>query len=147
MFKTLTWERNHPWMLGAVAILIASVLAHMDVSLPKDSSFFSAVITLGGIFSAFSVTIKSLILSNKEKMKSLRESGYCDVFMKYLAASIDGSLMLCMVGLLGFFDYLSSMTYFTPVVIGLFIYSMFALRRVTMASTAVLRKTERRRAG
>ncbi|MBB3232903.1 hypothetical protein [Halomonas stenophila] len=147
MFQSLTWERRHPYIMGVLAFAGAYGLAYYGVSLPKETSFFSAVITLGGIFSAFSVTIKSLILSNQEKIQSLKETGYHDDFMRYLAIAIDGSLFLCLAGLLGFFKPLASTMIFTPLVIGLLVFSLLAIRRVTMASSAVLKQPKRKRAG
>lgn len=148
MIKSLSWERRHPYILGGMAFVGAFGLAYYyGISLPKEASFYSAVITLGGIFSAFSVTIKSLILSNQEKIKSLKDTGYHDDFMNYLAISIDGSLILCLAGLLGFFKPLASTMAFTPIVIGLLVFSLLSIRRVTMASSAILKKPERKRAG
>ncbi|WP_152483295.1 hypothetical protein [Halomonas sp. THAF5a] len=147
MFQTLTWERSHPYIAGVTAFAGAYGLAKYGVPFPKETSFFSAVITLGGIFSAFSVTIKSLILSNQEKIKSLKETGYHDDLMRYLRTSIDGSLILCIAGLLGFFQPLACAEEFTPLVIGLLVFSLLAIRRVTMASSAVLKQPQRRKAG
>lgn len=147
MLRTLTWERQHPYYLGGLAFVASYLMRYTDIVLPKDASFFSAVITLGGIFAAFSVTIKSLILSNSQKVESLQDSGYYDIFMRYLATSIDASLVLCAIGLLGFIKPLSEVAIFTPLTIGMFAFSLLSLRRVTMASTAVLKQRKRRLAG
>ncbi|RUR52689.1 hypothetical protein [Vreelandella populi] len=145
--NTLTWEKRHPIGLGLIAAAAAGGSAHYGVNLPSDSAFYSSVITLGGIFAAFAVTLKSMMLSNEKKMKILADSGYKPVFMGYISSSVDGALLLCFIGLLGFFDQLSALLWFAPLVIGCFVYALLALRRITLVSNAVIKQTERRNAG
>jgi hypothetical protein len=145
--NTLTWEKRHPIGLGIIAAAASGGAAYYGVNLPSDSAFFSSVITLGGIFAAFAVTLKSMMLSNEKKMKILAESGYKPIFMGYFSSSIDGALLLCFIGLLGFFDQISALFWFAPLVIGCFVYALLALRRTTLVSNAVIRQTEKRSAG
>ncbi|RUR38556.1 hypothetical protein [Vreelandella populi] len=147
MFNDIRWERSFPLVFGLMAAIAAYVMTRYGIDFTKDSSFFSAVITLGGIFSAFSVTIKSIMISNTEKMKVIEESGYKNDFFNYFSRAIDSSLILCAVGMIGFIDKVAGMAITTSLVAGLFVYCLFALRRVTLISSAMLRQKGRPNAG
>ena len=147
MFGTLFWEKWQPLVIGICVSLLAYKLNGYGFDFKKDSAFFSSIITLGGIFSAFSVTIKSIILNNDEKMTSIKRSGYQNLFLRYLSRSIDSSLLLCVVGFLGFIQPLANVSFASAVVAGLFVYCLLALRRITRISTAVLKQGKRPNAG
>lgn len=147
MFNSLFWERWHPFLFSLMSFFGAYAAGFFNIKLPESENFFVAIITLGGVFSAFSVTIKSLLLSKDDKVKSLKENDYFDVMVKYLKSSIDSSLILCLLGFLGFFDFIQEISFFLPVTVGCFVFSLLALRRVTTSSTAILRQTKRKKAG
>lgn len=147
MSGSLSWERVHPYVIGCVTSALVYYFNNCGVDFDKDSAFFSSVITLGGIFAAFTITIKSIILSNEEKMKVITNSGYKQVFLTYMTESTDSSLLLCVIGFLGFIKVIADLSVFSSVVAGVFVFCLLALRRVTRITVAVLKQDTREGAG
>lgn len=147
MRGNLSWERLHPYVIGSVFAALVYYFKDCGIDFDKDSSFYASIITLGGVFAAFTITIKSIILSNDKKMKVITNSGYKDVFLNYLSESTDSSLLLCVIGLLGFIGVIAELPIFSPVVAGLFVFCLLALRRVTRITVAVLKQDEKEGAG
>ena len=90
MFKSRIWERFHPYIIACFTSVFFFYFKDSGIVFEKNSDFFSSIITLGGIFSAFTITIKSIILSNEKKMKVITDSGYKGVFLTYMYCRILG---------------------------------------------------------
>lgn len=126
----ISTEYRLPMLISLVVAFILIVSHEFGLKLPNGSSFYSSIVALGGIFSAFISTMKSILISGNSKLKMLKDSGHIDDLKSYLASAMDSSLILCSIGALGFFEQVSNCYLYPVVVATCFVYSLLSLRRV-----------------
>lgn len=94
-------ERIYPYV-GAIAA--TGAILHWNISFPKGHEILSATITIGAILTGFLATTKSLVVSiDSENMKILRSTKFFGLLVSYLREAIYTSLLLSVVGMIGFF--------------------------------------------
>ena len=122
-------ERLAPFLLG-ILVTIASWLLWSRglIRLPTGhaDSYLAAVVTLGGVMAGFMATLKTLLYSMDDKtFGRLKKSGYLQDMLRYISEAIWGSLLMCVVALVGFFDPVC-----VPLHLGLIGITVFALAGV-----------------
>ncbi len=126
----ISTEYKLPMLISLVVAFILLVSHEFGLKLPDGSSFYSSIVALGGIFSAFISTMKSILISGTSKLQVLKGSGHIEDLKNYLSSAMDSSLILCSIGALGFFEQVSSCYLYPVIVASCFVYSLLSLRRV-----------------
>lgn len=137
---TLQRERLGPWVLGVVSTVAVELMRrHHWIVLPgsDEATYFSAVISLGGVLVGFMATIKTLLYGmSDDTLKRLHESGYYNDLVGYLRDATWGSLFMCIVPLTGFFvqfqDGLNSL------LVGVIAFALASIGRVLRVATLLL---------
>lgn len=142
MQQSLKFEKYHPAIIGLV-IAFAFYKAHawFEFKMPCSNTYgyFSALITLGGIFVGLSSAAHSLIMSSEERTRTLEESGYMLTFERYTSESTMSAFLLIVLGVAGFFPKVADCSIFIPATIGALSYSFMTIKRARGVSKAVAR--------
>lgn len=135
----LKFERAYPYF---VAIGAAGVVAAVDLfgyKISYSDNMLSALISLGGIFAGFLATVKTLLLTISNDVKSsLTESGYLGPLLAYLREGIYGSLLLSVVAIAGFNTAMKLPDVHASVLYGLLGFAVAALYRISRISVSLL---------
>lgn len=100
----LRWERSYPYVGGAVAF---AGWWYACPSFPADvQPVLGASLTLSAILTGFLATSKAILMSlhGSTMAKGLRESGYIDDLVSYLAQAIWLAFGFSVLSLVGFFS-------------------------------------------
>ncbi|WP_329839137.1 hypothetical protein [Stenotrophomonas geniculata] len=132
-------ERLYPYLCGAAAFGVVLFLKENSYTISYSENMLSAVISLGGIFAGFLATIKTLLLTISSDVKDrLTVSGYMKDLLAYLREGIYGSLILCVVAMLGFSGAMRWPDYHAAVLYGALLFSVAALYRISRISISLL---------
>lgn len=134
----LGWERAYPWALGLLAFMLAVWAGWMGLSPSRSSGYLGAAVSLGGVFAGFMATIKALLFSmDGVVFRRLKSSGYIHDLVRYVSEALWGSLLLCGVGISGFFTP-PHWWMIDALLLGVAVFALSAIHRVTRISTALL---------
>ena len=140
---SLSFERLYPFLFAIASSILALV---QGASLPTDASFcaglLSAAISASAIFVGFVATAKSIIMALPTEgiRKQLHDSGYIIDLACYLNQAMAGNLFFCALNIGGFFPAVqSNLIWFTPLWVGLGVFSLLAFWRVGRFMSAILR--------
>jgi hypothetical protein len=130
-------EHAYPWLVG-VAVFVGGVAGHVaGVSLPSSENFFSAIVSLGGVFAGFMATLKAMLFGmDSATFQRLKDSGYLADLVDYLSAALWASLILCGTAIAGFFN-LANCVLLEAGILALVAFALMAIYRVTTISTAL----------
>lgn len=130
-------EKAYPWAVGSIVFFLA-IGAHVaGLSLPSTENFFSAVISLGGVFAGFMATLKAMLFGmDAVTFKRLQDSGYLCDLVNYLSAALWASLVLCGTAIIGF-SQAGKYVVLDAGVLALVSFALAAIYRVTTISTAL----------
>ena len=135
----LTLERVYPYAWGALAAGFVLILDARGYRVSYSDGMLSSVISLGGIFSGFLATIKTLLLTVAVDVKRrLHETGYINPLLSYLKEGIAGSLLLCLIAMFGFDGAMASCVAHAAFIYGLLLFSLAALYRITVIAFYLL---------
>ena len=147
-YQTLTFEKYYPLFFGGLVLFLCFYLAESwMLVLPRGDSFLSSVVTLGGIFAGFTLTLKAFVLSDVDRVKKLQESSYYDVYMSYVTQSIDVALLLSASAIFGFFGTLKDNNMYLSFLVSMTVISLLCVRRSAKISTATITAKSRPKAG
>lgn len=139
---SLNFERFYPY-LGAGAA--AGIAFYFQVNFPKDDKeFLAASLSFGAVIAGFMATAKAILMAlpNDSVIARLKESGYIKELSSYLASSIYGSMIFCILNVVGFFilkinSPVSSI--FTSIWILLCTFTVLAFFRVARIMLAIMK--------
>lgn len=140
MSRSLFFEKYYPIICGLIIVVCFYIIhAWLEFEIPSSSTYayFSALITLGGLFFGLSSAAHSLIMSSEERTKTLNDSGYMPVFERYTSESTIGAFVLIVLGVAGFFPKVSNCGMYIPLTIGALFYSLMAIKRARGVSKAI----------
>lgn len=138
-FTALQRERYYPYFWGVVACAAVLWIDHKGYSISYSENMLASLVSLGGIFAGFLATVKTLLLTMSGPVqKRLSESGYIDDLLRYLREGIYGSLLLCILAMIGFANAIKFPAIHAAVLFGALCFSLLALYRITRISTALL---------
>jgi hypothetical protein len=141
-----TIERAYPLVIAA-CVGLALLRLNFSLPLPSLKEFLAAAISLGAILTGFIATAMAILtaLPSDSVMGRLRNSGYIDDLMTYLAESLYGCLLFCVYCLAGFFLLEKTtgcvVTYYPHGWIFLATYSLLAFHRVVHILMKIVRHT------
>lgn len=134
-----SFERVYPYAWGLVATGVVFFLNACGYKVSYSENMLSAVISLGGIFAGFLATIKTLLLTIASDVKrTLHDSGYMDPLLSYLKEGIAGSLLLCLIAMVGFDRAVASSVAHAALIYGFLLFSVAALYRITVIAVYLL---------
>lgn len=133
-------EQLAPWVLAVTSALAAALLEHRGwIAMPRTdtSAFFSAALSLGGVFTGFMATLNTLLygISDQTYMR-LKESGYLTDLRRYLGEALGGSFTMCVVAIAAF--YSPSAMWARVALIGVTAFAIACIYRVTRIGTSLL---------
>lgn len=104
--SSLAFEKNYPYILG---LLVAVLWYQLGIQMPFKDSFLSASLTIGAILSGFMATSKAILMTlDSPVMQRIRNSGYVEELVAYLAHALWLSFSFSIISLIGFFLETSS---------------------------------------
>ena len=132
-------ERYYPYVWGAVVCAAVLWIDHKGYSISYSENMLASLVSLGGIFAGFLATVKTLLLTmNGLVQKRLSESGYIDDLLRYLREGIYGSLLLCILAIVGFANAMKFPAVHAALLFGVLCFALLALYRITRISMALL---------
>jgi hypothetical protein len=130
-------ENAYPWVVGGAVFLLAIGAHAAGVSLPSTENFFSAIISLGGVFAGFMATLKAMLFGmDAVTFKRLQDSGYLCDLVNYLSTALWASLVLCGAAIIGF-SQVGKYVVLDAGILALVSFALAAIYRVTTISTAL----------
>ncbi|WP_164170596.1 hypothetical protein [Stenotrophomonas maltophilia] len=139
MLTDLHRERAYPYAGGLLAGVAVFALAKAGYSVSYSENMLASLVSLGGIFAGFLATVKTLLLTmNSETLRSLRTSGYMGDLLTYLKEGIYGSLILCVLAMLGFNEAMRWPSFHAATLYSALFFSLLALYRISRISIALL---------
>lgn len=131
-FQGQLWEKYSVFFWAfLVGVISYYAEKHFQISLPAGETLYSSLVALGGIFAAFTVSIKTFVISNRNIISSLKENNYKDLYFSYIKFSIDSSILLCLISVSGFSHTVSNWLYFDNLLITILTGALCGLRRLT----------------
>jgi len=128
-------EHIYPWLIGLAVFGLATGAHFLGVKLPSNDAFFSALVSLGGVFAGFMATLKAMLFGMEAStFKRLQQSGYMEDLINYLSCALWGSLVLCVVALVGFFD-IATHVVVDAGVLAIVTFALSSIYRVTVIAT------------
>ncbi|QOW20365.1 hypothetical protein INQ41_04905 [Lysobacter ciconiae] len=132
-------ERYYPYVGGMVAFAVVLWIHHKGYSISYSENMLASLVSLGGIFAGFLATVKTLLLTMSGPVqKRLNESGYIEDLLRYLREGIYGSLLLCILAMVGFANAIKFPEIHAALLFGLLSFALLALYRITRISVALL---------
>lgn len=132
-------ERYYPYVLGAVACAAVLWIDHKGYSISYSENMLASLVSLGGIFAGFLATVKTLLLTMSGPVqKRLSDSGYIDDLLRYLREGVYGSLLLCILAMVGFASAMKFPEVHAALLFGVLCFALLALYRITRISMALL---------
>lgn len=130
-------EHAYPWLLASGVLVLAFIGHFAGVKLPSGENFFSAIISLGGVFAGFMATLKAMLFGlEAATFKRLQESGYMQDLTSYLSAALWSSLLLCVVAIFGFFSFATAVV-LDAFVLAVVTFALASIYRVTSIATSL----------
>ena len=133
-------ERWSPWVLAALWVVAFDLLQRKGwFVLPAASkdAYLGALLSLGGVFTGFMATLKTLLFSlNDKTYKRLKASGYDADLLRYLAEALWGSMALCATALVGF--HLPFVPWLCALLGGIVVFAIAAIIRIAHIATKLL---------
>lgn len=123
----LIFEKTFPYIF---AVLAAVIWTQMNLSFPTSDSILSSTLTVSGIFVGFLATSKAILMSMSSPIiNELKDSGYIEELVSYIAQAIWVNLSFCSLNVIGYFVD-TSQSWFSTLWIGIAICSITAFIRV-----------------
>ena len=139
MFTALQGERAYPYLGGVIAGGVVVLLSKYGYKVSYSENMLASLVSLGGIFAGFLATVKTLLLTMDQRVfKRLAESDYINDLLRYLKDGIYGSLLLCIVAMVGFNNAMRWPDVHAAVLFAALIFSLLALYRITRIAMALL---------
>lgn len=124
----LLFEKLYPYIIAMIATFLWYKL---DIKLPSGDSILSSTLTVSGIFVGFLATSKAILLSmESDIIRDLKDSGYINELVSYIAQAIWLNLAFCVLTVVGYFIDQASQCY-SLVWIALVTMSLVSFIRVT----------------
>ncbi|MDX8398988.1 MAG: hypothetical protein R8K20_01915 [Gallionellaceae bacterium] len=140
---SLTFERWYPFIFAVAAFALAWM---NEATLPLSESYraglLSAAISASAIFVGFVATSKSILMALPVEgiRQRLHDSGFIEDLAQYLNQAMVGSLIFCVLNIIGFFPVSQQYIFwFTPIWIGGGIFCIASFWRIGRVMTAILR--------
>jgi len=139
MITSLQIERYYPYIGGLIAGAAVIVVARTGWRLSYSENMLASLVSLGGIFAGFLATVKTLLLTmDRAVLARLKSTGYVADLLRYLKEGIYGSLVLCVVAMLGFNTAMRWPVYHAALLFAALIFSLLALYRISRIAMALL---------
>lgn len=134
-------ERIFPWGIALIVGLGSLYLQSTGkIALPQGSkdAYLGGVLSLGGIFTGFMATVKTLMFSLSDKTHSmLRDSGYLSDLTAYLSQALWGSVAVCVTALVLFHFALEPLA--ASILVAVVTFAFTCVIRITMVTTNLLK--------
>ncbi|MFA6230751.1 MAG: hypothetical protein WC617_11375 [Rhodanobacter sp.] len=133
-------EQLAPWVLAVTSAFAVALFERRGwIAMPRTdaSAFFSAVLSLGGVFTGFMATLNTLLYGMSDQTYGrLKDSGYFQDLRRYLAEALGGSFAMCLVAIAAF--YSPNAMWARVALIGVTTFSIASIYRVTRIGTSLL---------
>lgn len=133
-------ERLAPFVLGVLVTIACWLLwsrGLFRLPIRNADSYLAAVVTLGGVMAGFMATLKTLLYSmDARTFGRLQKSGYLRDMLRYISEAIWGSLLMCVVALVGFFAPASTPLHLA--LIGITVFALACVARITRIAGSLL---------
>lgn len=137
VMKELTAERLLPFGALAAALAVCVLLSAIGVGPPASDNFLAVMASLGGVFTGFVATMRSLLHAMGPRTKKrLRESGYRADLRHYASCALWGAVSLCVISVAGFFC--ADTTSFVRRVAAMFVVAIAAFALTSLVRLAVV---------
>jgi len=133
-------EQWGPWVLAALWAIAFGLFQWKGwFVLPASSkdAYLGALLSLGGVFTGFMATLKTLLFSlNDKTYRRLKASGYDRDLLRYLADALWGSMALCAIALVAF--HLPFASWLCALIGGVVVFAIASIIRIAHIATKLL---------